>query len=126
METLRIEPTDDSPLVILDAETGHCEISGKSLPEDVVAFYQPVIGWLNDFEKAGREQVDLTFRLLYFNTASSKQLLDVMMALEDIAAAGKKALIKWYSVEEDEEMQEAGQEYAEMVDIPFEHFTYTP
>ena len=49
METLRIEQTDDSPLVILDQENNQFEISGKSLPEDVVDFYQPVLDWLNDY-----------------------------------------------------------------------------
>ncbi len=41
METLRLEQTDDSPLVELDQESNRFEISGKSLPEDVMDFYNP-------------------------------------------------------------------------------------
>ncbi|MFZ5939957.1 MAG: DUF1987 domain-containing protein [Bacteroidota bacterium] len=126
METLRIEPTDDSPKIMLDPKTGRGEISGKSLPEDVVAFYQPVIDWIRAYAPEAPPQSEIVFRLVYFNTASSKQLLDVMIALEKLAEAGKKVLIKWYSIEDDEEMQEAGHEYAEMVSIPFEHYTYIP
>jgi len=123
---MRFEPTDDSPFVLLDAQTGKCEVKGKSLPEDVVAFYQPMINWLKEYEKTGQHDMEFTFNLVYFNTASSKQILDIMVALEGILLAGKKVLVKWYSVEDDEEMQEAGHEYAEMVSIPFEHFTYIP
>ena len=48
METLRIEQTDDCPLVILDPVDNQFEISGKSLPEDVLDFYQPVLDWLKE------------------------------------------------------------------------------
>ncbi len=125
METLRIEKTDDSPSIIMDPVTGIFEITGKSLPEDVVAFYQPVISWIEEYSKVAKDFTEVTFRLVYFNTASSKQLLDLLVALEAIVENGKKVLIKWYSIEEDDEMVEAGEEYAEFVDIPFEHYTYT-
>ena len=57
METLRIEQTDDSPLVILDQEDNQFEISGKSLPEDVVDFYQPVLDWLNCYTGRNPRQI---------------------------------------------------------------------
>lgn len=123
---MRIESTDDSPLVSFDHESGKCLIKGKSLPEDVVAFYQPLIDWLKEYEGSENKDLEFTFNLVYFNTASSKQILDMIIAIEGIKEAGKKVLVKWYSVEEDEEMQDAGHEYAEMVDVPFEHYTYNP
>ena len=48
METIKIMGTDDTPTVILDAENDIFEISGRSLPEDVTAFYDPIlIGSMN-------------------------------------------------------------------------------
>ena len=70
METLRIEKTDDSPSIIMDPVTGIFEITGKSLPEDVVAFYQPVISWIEEYSKVAKDFTEVTFRLVYFNTAS--------------------------------------------------------
>lgn len=124
MEALRIEHTDDSPEVILDQEGNRFEISGKSLPEDVVDFYQPVLNWLGEYRKNPNPKTQFDVRLIYFNTASSKLLLDILMILEEMALEGRDILVKWLSLASDEDMQEAGHEYEEMIDVPFEYATY--
>ena len=43
METIKIQGTEDTPKVILDKESELMEISGRSLPEDVASFYEPVL-----------------------------------------------------------------------------------
>jgi len=58
--------------------------------------------------------------MVYFNTASSKMILDIMMKFEEMYQDGKDVLIRWFYPEDDEDMQEAGEEYADMVDVPFE------
>ena len=124
MEALRIAATDDSPEVILDKENQEMQISGKSLPEDVVDFYQPVLDWLNTYRTAPNASTVFQLKLLYFNTASSKMIRDILMIFEEMVEEGKEVRIQWYSLASDEDMQEAGQEYEEMVDVPFEHLTY--
>jgi len=124
MDALQIEPTDDSPEIILDQEGNRFEISGKSLPEDVVDFYQPLINWLEKYRKNPNPLTHFEFKLIYFNTASSKLILDILMIFEEMIEEGKDVEVKWLSLASDEDMQEAGQEYEEMVDVPFEHATY--
>ena len=124
MDALQIEQTDDSPKVILDQEGNRFEISGKSLPEDVMDFYQPVIDWLEEYRKNPNPKTRFDFKLIYFNTASSKLILDILMILEEMTVEGKEILVKWLSMASDEDMQEAGREYEEMVDVSFEHATY--
>lgn len=124
MDALRIQATDDSPEVIFDPAEGRLEISGKSLPEDVVDFYQPVLDWLKEYCKNPAEHTELQLKLQYFNTASAKLLLDLLMILEQLVEQGKDVLVKWFSLSEDEDMQEAGLEYEEMVEVPFEHLSY--
>jgi len=124
METLKIDPTDDSPAVILDQENNRFEISGKSLPEDVVDFYQPVLDWLTGYKSTPNSKTEFNIKLQYFNTASSKLILDILMILEEMADEGKEVLVKWLSLKSDEDMQEAGKEYEEMVEVPFEHVSY--
>jgi len=124
MAALRIEPRDDSPLVILNREKEQFEISGKSMPEDVVDFYTPVLEWLNDYKADPLENTEFNFKLIYFNTASSKLILDVLMILEEISENGHNAKVKWHYMESDEDMLEAGEEYAEMVELPFEYQTF--
>ena len=83
MEVIKIKGSDDTPNVILDAENGIFEISGRSLPEDVAAFYEPIIDWLDEYAESPNDKTVFDFKLEYFNTASSKLLLDVLLKLED-------------------------------------------
>ncbi|HOP04280.1 MAG TPA: DUF1987 domain-containing protein [Tenuifilaceae bacterium] len=125
METIKIMGTDDTPTVILDADNDIFEISGRSLPEDVTAFYEPILNWLDDYANSPNAKTVFIFKLVYFNTASSKLLLDILMKLEQMHEDGKEVLIRWFYPEDDEDMQEAGEEYADIVDIPFEQVSYT-
>jgi hypothetical protein len=124
MEALRIDPTDDCPFVIFDPDNGKFEISGKSLPEDVVTFYQPLLDWMEVYKASPLDKTVFDFKLIYFNTASSKMILDILLVLEEMKEEGKDILIKWHSQSNDEDMQEAGEEYADMVEIEFEYLTY--
>ncbi len=45
MEVVNIKGTDDTPNVILDKDNAQFEISGRSLPEDVTMFYEPILPW---------------------------------------------------------------------------------
>ena len=120
MEILDLEGTEDTPKIILDKKKGVMEISGRSLPEDSTEFYKPVLDWIEHYAKDPNPSTDFVFKLEYFNTASSKLILDVLYALEDI----KGLKVHWYFHEEDEDMEEAGQEFSELVEIPFEYLTY--
>jgi hypothetical protein len=120
MEIIRIKATEDTPAVILDSENKIFEISGRSLPEDVVVFYQPVMSWLTDLQKAPIENMELSIKLEYFNTASSKLILDILLKLEEIYLNGTHLKVKWYYLPTDSDMKEAGEEYSEIVGLPFE------
>ena len=94
METIKIMGTDDTPTVILDAENDIFEISGRSLPEDVTAFYDPILNWLDEYAANPNPKTIFTFKLVYFNTASSKLLLDILMKFEEMRENGLDVLIK--------------------------------
>lgn len=125
METIKIQGTEDTPKIILDAENEIMEISGRSLPEDVSSFYEPVINWLNEYAEKPNKKTVINFKLTYFNTASSKLLLDILMKLEEMHEKGHDVLIRWHYPEDDEDMEEAGEEYADIVDVPFEQVAYS-
>jgi hypothetical protein len=124
MEVIKILGTEDTPAIMLDSNNELFEIAGRSLPEDVASFYDPVLNWLTEYSEKPNAKTVFNFKLTYFNTASSKILLDILMKLEEIHIAGHEVLVKWYSPEDDEDMQEAGEEYADIVDVPFEQLSY--
>ncbi len=124
MQVIKIKGSDDTPTVILDADNEIMEISGRSLPEDVAAFYEPILDWLDDYSENPNEKTVLDFKLVYFNTASSKLILDILLKLEDLADEGHDVLVRWHYPDDDEDMEEAGEEYADIVDVPFEQVAY--
>ena len=127
MQVIKIQGSDDTPKIILDANTDNpiFEISGRSLPEDVVAFYEPILEWLDEYAQSPLEKTIFDFKLEYFNTASSKLLLDVLLKLEDMYDDGNDILVKWHFPDDDEDMEEAGEEYADIVEVPFEQVSYS-
>ena len=125
MQVIKIQGSDDTPTVTLDKENNIFEISGRSLPEDVVAFYTPILDWLTEYASDPLDKTVFNFKLEYFNTASSKLLLDVLLKLEDIKNDGHDVLVKLHYPDDDEDMLDAGTEYADIVDVEFEQVPYT-
>lgn len=120
MNPLFIEATIDSPSVRLDKENNIFEIKGKSLPENVNIFYQPIIDWFSDYFKNPNTETIIHVKLDYLNTASSKALFSMFLVIEDAIKKGIDAKIKWYFEEDDEDMKDIGEEYADIIQIPFE------
>jgi hypothetical protein len=117
MDVLNIEETPETPKVILNKKDGVFEISGRSLPEDAVEFYSPLMEWLKNYGKAPNPSTAIHFKLEYFNTASSKLILELLKVAKGIQ--GVK--IVWCHFEDDEDVLEAGKEFADQVDVPFEY-----
>ncbi|MGF1533111.1 MAG: DUF1987 domain-containing protein [Bernardetiaceae bacterium] len=121
LEVINLPGTEDTPAVILNKQEAHFEISGRSLPEDAAEFYQPILEWIERYKEEKLPETRFIFRLEYFNTASSKLILDILSSLEEIEGT----IIMWYYHEDDEDMEEAGEEFSDLVeDIPFEFNTY--
>lgn len=125
MNAFNYKGTDDTPSISLDAEQGKFEISGRSMPEDVASFYSPVMDWIDEYFQNPNSKTVFNFKLTYFNTASSKLILDIMVKLEDMQSNGNDISIKWHYPDIDEDMKEAGEEYAEMIEVPFEQIAYS-
>ena len=124
MEPLLISAETSTPKVILNSEIGKFEISGNSLPEDVMSFYAPVFNWIEAYKKQPNQKTEFNIRLNYFNSASSKIILDILTSLEEIAVKGKSVEIFWHYLEIDEDMLETGKEFEGMLKMPFTYITY--
>jgi len=119
MEPIIIEGTPKTPTVEFIAAEGKVEIKGRSIPENSVEFYNPLIAWLEDYGKAPQSQTQVNIQLEYFNTSSSKCILDVFKKLEGLAKAGNEINVNWYYEEDDEDMLEAGEDYQSIIKLPF-------
>lgn len=119
IQVLNIKAREETPEVILNKEDGIFSIKGKSFPEDPFFFYNPILEWVKKYAENPNDKTELYFAITYFNTSSSKIILEIMKCFEIIKKEkNKEVLINWICYSEDEEMIESGEIYAERIDIP--------
>ncbi|HQW06418.1 MAG: DUF1987 domain-containing protein [Flavobacteriales bacterium] len=119
MESLQLEGNPKTPTVNFDPETGLFELKGRSIPENSIDFYKPLIDWLDRYGRSPKAKTALHVQLEYFNTSSSKCILDLFKKLEGIRATGNEVTVLWHYEADDEDMLEAGEDYAGIINIPF-------
>ncbi len=119
MELMNIEGTPKTPTVVMNPNTGVIDIKGRSIPENSIEFYRPVVEWLDEYIKNPQPNTVVNVQLEYFNTSSSKCILDVFKKLEVLKKNQKDIVINWYYEEDDEDMLEAGEDYESIIKVPF-------
>ena len=119
MEQLLINPTKITPLVEFDPDQGVLEIRGRSSPENSILFYRKIIDSLDKYVLSGGKALTANIALEYFNTSSSKCLFDVFRKLSAIKDSGKNVVINWLYEEEDDDIMEAGEDYRDLLGLPF-------
>lgn len=124
MDKILIQKTKTSPEISMDFEKGILDIIGESYPENAVGFYKPVFDWLNATIEA-KVPLTVNFRLDYFNTSSSKCVIDILDILDKYYANSGKVEVKWYYKEDDDDMLETGEEFSSDIKVPFELRSYT-
>jgi hypothetical protein len=119
METTSIEGTAKTPSVNFNPDKGILEIKGRSIPENSLEFYHPILEWLKAYAQAPQKETKVNIQLEYLNTSSSKCLVDVFHKLQLIADAGNEVKINWYYEEDDEDMLETGEDFEDILKLPF-------
>lgn len=116
MKVIEIKETITTPYVLMEPETGIIRIEGRSIPENVIDFYQPILNWMDEYLKNPLAKTEAHLKLEYFNTSSSKRLFDLMKKIEAIAKhSPKQAIINWYYEEDDEDIYFAGSDYKALI-----------
>jgi len=119
MDILKIEKTSDTPNVTLDRTNNIFEFSYRSLPENAIDFYNPILDWLQEYSKNPNNETIIQFKLEYFNTASAKQIAKVLLKLLEISK-NAKVKINWYYDKDDTDMLASGQRYSKLINLEFE------
>lgn len=125
MEKIEIKATEVSPEVIFDLPNNNFIIKGKSVVTEVDSFYSPLIDWLEKAQDKIDKRVDFVFDLEYFNIFSSKRILFMLYKLSDLRAQGIDVNVIWHFSMDDDDMKEVGEDFACMVNLPFEFISNT-
>jgi len=120
MEDLLLRPDSRGRTPLIDFKTsGELTIAGRSIVEDAIEYYKPVLEWIKDLNEGGPSIVTMSIHLEYFNTSSSKVILNILRSLERIHLRGKtRVIIKWLYSDDDLDMYEAGHDYQSFVKLP--------
>jgi hypothetical protein len=119
MQTLVIPQTNETPEIVLNGAKGIFSFAGKSFPENVNDFYNETIHYLEAYVLQPKDKTTLEFSWLYFNTATSKMIVKIIMLLKTVNKSGKSLDIKWYCSPDDDLIIEKGNEFAELLGADF-------
>jgi hypothetical protein len=122
--SLSIEATETTPKVHFDSVENNLEISGCCVPENGMEFYAPLYNWLDSYLMSKPSQINVNIRLDYFNTTSSKCILDFLFRLQRYKNEKVDLQINWFFQDGDDDLEEAGLNYSEIVKIPFALIPY--
>ncbi|MFN8255152.1 MAG: DUF1987 domain-containing protein [Bacteroidales bacterium] len=98
------------PSVLLNAETGICEIAGESYLEEATQFYNPIYEWLQEYIKT-KKPLFFNFKLSYVNTSSSKHILYILRMLKNYKDSGATVEAKWFIEPGDSDTEEDVEDY---------------
>lgn len=120
METIKLNPTESTPEVVLDKDNNVFTISGRSFPEDSLTFFKPLLAWLKEYANDANDPTVLEINLEYFNSGSLKQVFKLLYVIEDIMELGIDAKVIWHFKKSDELMMQKGQEFQKFLEVPVE------
>jgi len=113
MESLVINEIKGSPYypsVHFNAETGVCELRGESYMEETYKFYEPMIHWINEYIML-KKPLEVNFKLTYFNTNSSRLILDILDIVRKYKDSGGTVSVNWYYDKRDPDMVEEVEDF---------------
>lgn len=113
MDDLYIAPERDKPEVDFKFSRHYLSLRGESFPENAVAFYAPVVSALMNYLAATRDQeITVEFELRYFNSSSTKILLNVFRMLDQASSNDNKVRVNWRHDPDDDTVLEFGNDIA--------------
>lgn len=117
---LRLEGTKETLTVGLSAKTGEMFFGGVSICNNARDYYQRCLDWLSEYAHSPAASTHVSFSLKYYNTSTSKVLLEMLQIFESILHAGGEVSVVWNFRAEDVDMEDAGLEFAENTILPFQ------
>ena len=113
------EPTAKTAAIAVNEAESLIEISGRSYPEDLHSFWDPLIQQMEAWV-AEHPKTTLQFDLNYHNSGSTRIIINLIKFCEAQLGLGRKVEMRWFYDEEDEQTAEQGEDYLDIcIDLPF-------
>lgn len=123
MNNLYVKGNSKTPEI--DFNKGKLKISGRSIPEDALTFYQPVIKWLENYITQPEKSTEVSISIEYINSGSNRFLYNIVKILEKCYLDGNEVIISWYYEEDDDTIQNLGLDFKTLFKVPISLVTIT-
>ena len=117
---LKIAPSEFSPEVDFNADTGILSIQGRSMPEDIGTFFNPISGWVHEYIENACDLTEFRIFFEYYNSSTARRITEIIFDLEQLLEKEKKVKVVWSYKSDDQIMKENGEEISSVVELPFE------
>lgn len=107
------------PVIDMNIEKGIFNFSGISNIENSTAF-EPTFDAIDRYLESPNAQTHITCKFDYFNTATSRLLMEMFEKFERSYNKGNKIKVSWHYNKMDIDMKDSGKLYEELCDLPFE------
>lgn len=119
MSRIALTSTDTTPEVLFDPQQGSLRIAGCSIPENAEGFFRPLLNRLEQYVAQPAGHTSVLIALRYFNSSTSKYLLDLLKLLNEVHLSGTGTVeLEWRYEQDDLDMEEAGQDYRALLEMP--------
>jgi hypothetical protein len=116
---LLIEKTYSTPAVKFDPQNKVLWIEGRSIPENPADFYDPIVEWLKKYFREQKNKLEISIKLDYINSGSSKSILTLLKTLKTYTDNGAICNINWHYEEDDESLRDLGRHFKSILKLPF-------
>lgn len=110
-----LEKTPSTPYILVDEEKGYMYFMGESFHENVLEFYKDIVEWLQKYLKSNFDTFTFDCELKYFNSSTTKMLLNMLMLMDRAVTEDNKVIVNWITTEDNEIIIECGEDFAEEV-----------
>ena len=108
---------DGEPDFVGNIDDGYAKLSGRFISSFTVAIAIPILAWLELFLATNPSKIRFDIAMEYFSTSASEIIAEILKALEKYQRVHSASIVKvyWYYHEDDEDMEEAGDEFTQLV-----------
>ena len=120
MENYIVNGNELSPNICFDKENNLFSISGRSIPENAIAVYAPIIEWWQQYIQNPNPETTIELNFEYINSSSMKQVARLMAMLDTIQPGKSAVTVRWHYNTDDTDSKMQAERLSKMVKFPIE------
>lgn len=129
MESVYIAPTNYTPEIEFDPKKNKFKMAGIARPEDSHEFFQPILSRVDSYVKKTLEDYEqnkllnetfyIIFDFEYMNSSSSKYIFQIISNFKKFYEKQLNVSIFWYYDDPEDQILEDGEDFSEIINLPF-------